>query len=258
MNKELTTDKKLVLKQISKALNDSGQILSARIYGSWLYNEKSVDLDVAIMIPSQDGIVEPDVYRKLYELRKSLCDNTRHDIDLIPHTTDEKLNINSPLWYPRYNPSLVFGKNIKDKFPVQSSHTIKKLFNFSDLTAYVLFDNRTICRRQLVRSLNEEEARIFVSKLLHGPGNALSYYSYKNGLAYICPPSDLSECFVQFDKIYNVDSTPAMQFINQCKKGMLLEDALKLIHWYEHLIALIFHKDDYLQIYRDFCINIEI
>lgn len=251
----MNVDKELVMKKVVDALDICEQILSARVYGSWLYDEESVDVDIAVIIPSHYGIVESNVYRIIKNLRKKLCKQTECDIDLVPHTIDEITNINSPLWYPRYNPSLVFGKDIKGQFIVEPTYNKKAdPSSFSDFVgraAYVILDNRTVCRRQMVRSFNRGEARIFVSKLLHGPGNALTYHSYSNGSEYLCPPSDMAASFENFDKIYGVDSTSAMQFLEQCKKSIFFNDALKLMLWYEHIVALTFHGPDYSQSYQN-------
>lgn len=231
-------DKNDLLSVIKIRLDLAKYILSARIYGSWLHNEKTVDVDIAVMVSGEYGIVDQDVYRSLSELRKGLSNETGSDIDLIPHTLDEFRDNRSPIWYPRYNPSLFFGETIKGKFSITPVCKKSVNFDFSDLTAYVLLDNRTICRRQLVRFLEGEAGRIYASKLLHGPGNALTYYACKNQVDYLCSPSDLVMCFEIFDEVYNLDSKMALHFLNNCKKDISFDKAVKLMSWYEHLVGL--------------------
>lgn len=253
-------EKKRILSQLIDNINDCEQILSARVYGSWFYDEKTADIDIAVMIPSNNGLVDSEVYKILYQLRKRLSDLTHCDIDLVPHTIDEVTNINSPLSHPRYNPSLVLGENIKGNFMIQPIYEMcdkMKSIDFIGITSNILLDNRTICRRQLVRSLTLNEARIFVSKLLHGPGNALTYYSLRHGLKYICSPSDMLSCLKNFDLLYNVDSTPAMQFFKKCKEKISFEDALRLMFWYENLVALTLYGNAYSESYQKACFNLE-
>lgn len=229
----------------------------ARIYGSWLYHEGSVDVDIAVIVPSEYGLVSSDTYKNIREIRKTLCGLTACDIDLVPHTTDELTVLASPLWYPRYNPSLFFGEDVKGRFPVESAAQNTTKFSFADLTAYVMLDNRTICRRQLIRSLSQKEARIFVSKLLHGPGNAVTYHACVNHLQYKIPPSNLTECFAEFDCVYGVNSIPALNFLNRCKGILSFEDALHLMRWYEHLVNLTLYGDKYTMFYNGVCNHLQ-
>jgi len=111
--------KELIFKKVTDSINKCKHILSARIYGSWLHDANTIDLDIAVMIKSKDGIVDSSVYRYLRNFRSGLAKSTNCDIDLVPHTLDEVEDLNSPLWYPRYNPSLIFGENIKGIFPIQ-------------------------------------------------------------------------------------------------------------------------------------------
>ncbi|MFH1193169.1 MAG: hypothetical protein V1656_02530 [Candidatus Jorgensenbacteria bacterium] len=242
-------NKKIILKKIIEGLNKCRHILSARAYGSWFYNSDVIDLDIAVMIPSHNGIVESHVYGDLRKLRKSLVRDTRCDIDLIPHTIDEVDNFNSPLWYPRYNPSLTFGKDIKGKFIVKPPHNNNGL-SLADIAAYVIFDNRTVCRRQLVRSFKQEEYRIFISKLMHGPGNILTYNALRQGSKYVCSPSDLFGCFKKFDIAYKVSSAPVMRFLKQCRKNCTFQNGLKIMRWYELLVALTFYSKKYSKLYQ--------
>ncbi len=250
-------DKKSVIELVGSTIARHPTILSARIYGSWLCDEKSVDLDIAIVVKSENGVVDSEDYRLLRIMREGLCVQTGYDIDLVPHTADELSDMNSPVWYPRYNPSLVFGQDIKGALLISQASIIAHSFEISDLIAYVLHDNRTICRRQLVRSLSNEEGRIFVSKLLHGPGNALTYYSCKNKIAYKCSPSELSKCFELFDELFEVNSFPAMNFLKSCKANIDLEGGIKLIGWYENLFNLVLKGNKFRDDYKNTCNHLE-
>lgn len=241
------------LQRVEEALQDISCISSARVYGSWLYNELSVDMDIAVMVQSNFGVLSLEHYHVLRDFRSSLSAKTDQDIDLVPHTEDEFTDRNSPLWYPRYNPSLVFGRNIKGSFRVAPISTAAHTFSFADLTAYVLHDNRTICRRQLVRSFNGEEGRIFVSKLLHGPGNALTYQACRHKLNYAVPPSNLDGCFKAFDQFYGVDSASAIEFLSSCKKMIDFERGVLLMNWYESLFNLAIHGDQFKDDYQHIC-----
>jgi len=242
-----------IVEEVDTTLQNADCVESARIYGSWLYNEQSVDMDVAVIVRSEFGVVDPEDYRMLRNLRLSLCEKIGQDVDLVPHTDDEFIDRNSPLWYPRYNPSLVFGRNLKGDFRISSISISAHSFSFTDLAAYVLHDNRTICRRQLVRSLSIEEGRIFVSKLLHGPGNALTYHACKSRADYTVPQSDIEECFNSFDRLYGVNSLPAIDFLRRCKESIDQERAYLLMNWYEHLMNIVLHGDQFKTAYQHSC-----
>jgi len=224
-------------------------IKAARIYGSSLYLDDTIDIDIALLIPSRYGVVGHTIYKRLYNVRKKLCDLTGLDIDLIPHTQDEITNTNSPLWHPRYNPSLVFGKDIKAKFPIKPMFFKKSLSNwFTDMVAYNLYDTRCIVRRQALRSLNGEEARIFLAKMIHGPGNALVHLSLCNKKACQTDPSNIEESFSIFGIKYGLDMGRILEYFNKSKNiisktGKLpMERALNILSWYELLIALILNN----------------
>lgn len=96
---------------IHQVIKRESFIKAGRIYGSSLYlDDNLIDVDIAIVVPSICGIVKHSVYKRLFKIRKRLCNLCGVDIDLIPHTIDEVIDTNSPLWHPRYNPSLIFGK----------------------------------------------------------------------------------------------------------------------------------------------------
>lgn len=217
------------------------------------YTTNNLLIWMAVIVRSEFGVVNPQDYRALRELRLSLCEKTGQDIDLVPHTDDEFVDRNSPLWYPKYNPSLVFGQNLKGDFRISAVSTSAHSFSFANLTAYVLHDNRTICRRQLVRSFRDEEGRIFVSKLLHGPGNALTYHACKSKSNYTLPPSNLEECFDAFDRLYGVNSLPAIDFLRRCKESLDQEKAYMLMNWYEHMVNVVLHGDQFRANYQHAC-----
>ena len=210
-------------------------------------------MDIAVMVKSDFGTITPDHYRQLRNLRTALCEKTEQDIDIVPHTEDEFADHNSPLWYPRYNPSLVFGSNLKGTFEITPISTSNHVFSFTDLTAYVLHDNRTICRRQLIRSFKGEEGRIFTSKLLHGPGNALTHQACRLKMEYVLPPSNLEECFETFDRMYGVDSSSATRFLVARKESIDFESGILLINWYENLINMVLHGDQFRSKYQQIC-----
>jgi len=252
-SKERSKQKLEILESVKNYLEKSKDILSARIYGSWLFSEKSIDLDICTIIPSRDGVIDADVYSSLKDLRKMLCEKTKQDVDLVPHTTDEIEDLRSTLYYPRYNPALISGVDIKGKLNLEPIFNKNTKFDFGDLTAYILLDNRTICRRQLVRSLNPEESKIFVSKILHGPGNAVTYHSCKNKKPYQANPSNFKESLTFFDEIFKVNSKPAEDFLQYCRKDLDFEKAAKLMQWYEHMVSLVLYKKGN---YEKFCLEL--
>lgn len=237
-----------IIFSLSRVLKKENLIKSARIYGSSLYSEDIIDLDIAIMIPSFCGVVSHSVYKHLHRTRKRLCKLFRTDIDLVPHTIDEIRDANSPLWHPRYNPSLVFGKNIKGKFSIRAvSKHVNPAF-------FILHDTRTIARRQVIRSLKGEEARIFLAKLAHGPGNALTYLSFCEGKKYDLDPSNIRQAFEAFDMQYGLDSKKVLSYIENSKKilsrtGKLpMKKALNILSWYELLVQMVLnHNSDKLK-----------
>jgi predicted nucleotidyltransferase len=244
-----------IILSFSKIIRKEKFIKSARIYGSSLYSENVIDLDIAILIPSSCGVVSHSVYEDLYKTRRKLCKLFGVDIDLVPHTIDEIKDINSPLWHPRYNPSLVFGKDIKGKFPIQP-------FSFNKLSpkrsinpaSFILHDTRTIARRQVIRSLKGEEARIFIAKLSHGPGNALTYLSFCRGQKYNLDPSNIRQAFEAFDARYGLDSKRVLSYIEDSKKilskteNLPIKRALNILSWYELLVqAVLNHGSDELK-----------
>ncbi len=238
---------------IADYLRNVDEVISALAYGSWYYDETSVDVDIAIIVPSSSGIVDRSVYISLKKHREMLVSKWKCDIDLVPHTQDEVEDIGSPLWYPRYNPSLVFGNSLKGNFYLRSTTDDQTKFDFKDLAGYVLYDNRTICRRQLIRSLEGESGRIYVSKLLHGIGNALTYNSCLLRKNYYCSPSNIRLAQKLFDNVYGVNSLPAEPFLLSCKKGLNFQKALSLMTWYENVVNLVLKGDEFKGSYEEIC-----
>jgi len=253
---EIIPEKRMILERIKTGVEKSKDIISACVYGSWLHSEKTTDLDMCIMTTSEEGIVNSDVYKRLKGKREELAAKTGQDIDLVPHTVEEMNDFRSDLYYPRYNPSLVAGIDVKGKLDIKPIFDKNDSFTYADLLAHILLDNRTICRRQIVRSLNPAEGKIFASKLLHGPGNALTYYSCKQKVPYLVSPSDFETSLETYDKIYNVETGPAMELLSSCKKGINSENAPILLMWYEHLVNLVLYGDKHKEGYQKYCAEI--
>lgn len=253
---DIGKDKTEVLKYLKIELEKSENISSARVYGSWLHSGESADLDLCVMVPGDGGIVDSGVYRRLKIVREEMSEKSGQGIDLVPHTLDEIDDFRSDLYLPRYNPALCLGHDIKSKMEIKSIYEKSDTFTYADLAVNVLLDNRTICRRQILRSLAPEESKIFSSKLLHGPGNALTYYVCRQGMPYLASPSDLQKSLMVFDQIYKVDSKPANNFLLSCKNELSTDKAYVLLKWYEHLVALVLHGEKYNQAYNDYCLEI--
>ncbi len=233
------------VKVISKSLSKETSIISARVYGSSLYANDYEDLDVAVMVPSKHWVVQKETYQNLLQLRKELNNKVGIDIDLIPHTMDEiKIN-SSPLWNPRYHPSLKFGIDVKAHFPVP-----KKVNPKQDASIYVLLDNRTITRRQVLMESGPENWRIFIAKLIHGPGNVLTYFALQNNTEYKASPSDIETTFSVFDSLYATNSQKILRSFSRAKElikrgSFSFKHAVELLQWYERLVSrALVHKYD--------------
>ncbi len=236
--------------EINKYLADIREVVApepvvevARVYGSSLYKVKSVDIDIAILTPSENGVITPDTYKKLRDIRSSLCNKLAIDVDLIPHTRDEVKEKSSPLANPRYYPSLKFGVDVKNTFPIS-----EKIDPYQNASVYVLLDNRTVARRQILRQSGAENWRIFISKLVHGPGNALTYLSLKRGANYLVNPSNIAESFFVFDKELGVNSSSVIKKIEQARQlipagNFTFENAVDLLNWYESLVSTVLDYD---------------
>lgn len=234
-----------VLKQLIEILDANPLILSARLYGSRFTQipntNRGADLDLAVMIPSIKGVVAAATYYDLRGLRRELCQGSGvPDIDLVPHTLDEVNDPNSPLFNPRYYPSLRFGVDIKREFPVP-----EKISFTQDAAAYILHDNRTITRRQLLRDCSPENWRIFLAKLRHSPGNALTYKALHEDVPCFVDPSDTGRSFNYFDRIFKTNSEGIITLFTQVEEQLSghvppsFEQAVRLLRWYEALVSTV-------------------
>lgn len=247
-------DRQEILQTVIQTIRECSEISAARVYGSWLFDERSVDLDIAVMVPSMGFVVDSGTYVALRDMRAKLCGLVGQDIDLVPHTEDELTNPISPFWYPRYNPSLVHGTDIKGSIDLEPVTCRSEIFDYSSMAEYVILDNRTITRRQLARTLSPGEARIFASKLLHGPGNALTYIACKRRIKdYIRSPSDLRGCIGALDREFGLETGPATGFLEACKGGIGFTDALRLMWWYEHLVSAVLYGGEHRARYTEAC-----
>ncbi len=243
----MDTSKRIEL--IRDYLSTSDDTLSARIYGSSCFErDTSEDVDLAVMVYSDDGVCDFDLFDRLRITREELSSLIKGDVDLIPHTTDE-LGRLSPLNFPRYNPSLLFGIDVKGSFPVEPINSSRH-FSLEDLCEFVLLDSRTITRRQILRPTSEENIRIFLSKLAHGPGNVMTFLSAKEGSnSYLANPSDIKQSFLKFHEYIGLDMSAVLSWINVLRhsikeKTFNPSDAFPLITWYESLVSGCL-KDEY-------------
>lgn len=253
---EINKEKLIILERLRTRFEKSEDIVSARVYGSWLHSDKSKDLDICLMVPSIGGVVDSEVYRRLKEDREELGKETGQDVDLVPHTQDEISDHRSDLYYPRNNPALVSGRDIKGHLDIKPIFDKDDQFSYSDLTAHILLGNRTVCRRQIVRSMLPEEAKIFASKLLHGPGNALTYYACKQKMQFLASPSNLSQALGKFDQIFNVNTKPSVDLLMSSRKELKPENAPRLLKWYEHLTALVLGGEKFSEEYNKYCLEL--
>lgn len=238
---------------ISRSFKKLNFIESAKVYGSFLYSKDSIDCDIAVMVHSKNSIVDQSIYKQLRKLRHKLSTLLKIDVDIVPHTADEVKNTKSPLWSPKNNPSLSFGVDIKNKFPVPDFSSICSLsLTAANGALFLLQENRTILRRQVLRSIKNEEMRIFIAKISHGPGNTLTYLSLKNKGSYKTDPSNTLQSFKAFDAVYNLDSRRVLTYIKKSKQiisknGQLpLHRALKILSWYETLTATVLNNKPFL------------
>jgi len=81
---ETSNRKEEILNLLSERLAHNPFILSARGYGSFFTGEGSVDLDLAVMVPSRHSVIEEETYLALRETRASLCRELKIDVDLVP------------------------------------------------------------------------------------------------------------------------------------------------------------------------------
>lgn len=223
-------------------LANKEDVLCARLYGSSCFeSRKSEDVDLAVMIPSNDGVCEFSLYERLRLIKQELNMLTDDDVDLIPHTLDEVDRFSS-LHFPRYNPSLIYGIDIKGIFPVKRPSPSQS-FSIRELSEYVLLDSRTITRRQVLRPTSYDNVRIFLSKLAHGPGNVMTLTSYlDNSENYLVNPSDSKQSFLSFYERTGIDMNGVLSWIDVLKYSLREKtfdpvDAFPLITWYETLVS---------------------
>lgn len=240
---KVSFDRKEVFDSISKELDRESLILSARVYGSSLLTwSRNPDVDLAVMVRSNQGIVLKDDYVKLKRIRQNLVDETGCDIDLITHTEDEVIDQASPLWNARYYPSLINGIDLKSTFEIPN-----KVNTYQDTAGYVLHDNRTITRRQLLRENGQGNWRIFISKLIHGPGNAITYLHLHDRYPELVNPSDVPLTFQKFDEIYGSDSSCIQSLFIEGRekirnKEFGFDDGVYLMNWYEALVTKVLYE----------------
>jgi hypothetical protein len=107
-----------------------------------------------------------------------------------------------------------------------------------------LHDNRTITRRQLLRENSSENWRIFIAKLIHGPGNILTYFALKKGSGYSMNPSNTDVAFEVLDRLLGTDSQPIIERFLKAKdlikrNEFSFEQAVQIINWYESLLGTV-------------------
>ena len=229
-------DREATLSLIRETLSSKEYIRSGLVYGSSLLTwQETPDIDTAVMVDSFDGVVAREVYQDLKDTRKFLCQTTGCDIDLVTHTEDEINDESSPLFNARYYPSLKYGVSVKENFPIPDRPAF-----YQDAAKYVMHDNRTITRRQVLRVNGEGNWGIFLSKLHHGPGNAMTYL-YNHGLVTtLGNPSDVPESFKAYDNFFGTDSSLVQDAIAQAKEKIkshefTFDNGVTLLNWYEKL-----------------------
>jgi|GEM_PF-1633129 len=250
---KLPRHKEQILTYIADVLQRVPFVLSAGVYGSWLYHLESSDIDIALVIKSKNGVVDSESYRIHNQYRTLLSEEICMDVDLVPHTEDEIDDLNSPLWYPKSNPSLCYLYPLVGTLLIKPITAVRQDYKLEDVAAFLIHENRTVCRRQLTRTVTGECGRIFVSKMLHGTANALTYYACRGRSGFVCTPSDLNDCFNKFDFYFDLDSRPAKEYLFESKKTFNFNRALNLMKWYEHLLGFVLYGCPTSKDYNDFC-----
>ena len=74
-----------MLHGVSELLGRLTCVHSARIYGSWIYQD-GVDLDIAVIVEAKNGIIPISVYCILAAARQKLTEIANTDVDLICHS----------------------------------------------------------------------------------------------------------------------------------------------------------------------------
>lgn len=240
-----------MLHEVSELLEGLTCVHSARIYGSWIYQD-GVDLDIAVIVEAENGIIPISVYCTLADARQKLTEIANTDVDLICHSNDEINDNRSPLWHPRYNPSLAFGVTIKGELPITCCSLKKVSFDYADICMYTLLDHRTLCRRQMLRSFNKGSTEFVLSRILHGPANALVYHCCKHRMELPCSTSDMVKSFVFFDKYYSVNSGRVLSKLAKLT-ALDMNTALPLMNWYEALVSLAHGAEGSRKFYSTLC-----
>lgn len=254
---KLSEYKQAILRFVTEALQEMDFIIAAGVYGSWLHHDNSNDIDIALIIDSKHGVVNPECYYLLKEYRQSISREINQDVDLVPHTEDELDDLCSPLWYPKSNPSLCYLYPLIGNINLKSISVVKQIWQVQDLAAFIIHENRTVCRRQLTRHINGESGRIFVSKMLHGAANALTYYSCRGRAGFVGNPSNVDECLDRLDLYFDLDTSAARNFLLSCKENLNYDRALQMMYWYEHLLGTVLHHQPSTREYSLCCQKLE-
>ena len=251
--KPIVCDNTAAINMIREELQELDFIETAILYGSSVKNRTSRDIDIAVIFKGNNGVIPAYQYKLLYDLRNRISRETGFDIDLVPHTNDELTDKISPLYNPRYNPAISKGILLKGNSLI--NEITEETFKMSDIARYVLLDNRTITRRQLIRSLKREEFDIFLSKLGHTPGNILTYRAILNGVPYFSNPSDLDEsarildlqnkdhfCEIFIKKIKELKSIVKNKEIPY-NESLMFSKACEIMNDFEFIVSKEFYRE---------------
>lgn len=104
-----------------------------------------------------------------------------------------------------------------------------------------------VCLRRTADVINKIEEYIKDAK------GSVTYLACKHKSDYTIPPSNLEGCFCAFDRLYGVNSLPAIDFLRGCKESLNQEKALLLMSWYEHLVNIVLHGDQFRDAYQRTC-----
>jgi len=96
-----------------------------------------------------------------------------------------------------------------------------------------------------LRDCDSNNWRIFLAKLRHAPGNALTFSSLSEGRGYYVDPSDTVRSFRTFDQVFGTDSAEIFNLFTRSKQiidetgDLPLEIAIKLLRWHDSLVATV-------------------
>ncbi|MFA8298718.1 MAG: hypothetical protein ACEPOV_00995 [Hyphomicrobiales bacterium] len=224
-------------------------ISDAIIYGSSNYVDYPGDYDIFILVPTKFGMMNKASLKQLKEFKEYLAKIIEYDIDFVPHSEEELYDYASPVYNPRHNPSLVYGHTIKGNIKINQPEA--KVFSYADLTKYVILDNRHVTRRQILRPFYVPAANLFLSKLGHLFGNALSYLAFSRGEKYMVNPSDLYVCAGLIEKMLPINCVPYQEYVRALRRelaGMNSESAFdsmsKVLNWYELFTFYLFYATE--------------